>query len=424
VYVRDPGIIVRRDNGQRMNPQAFVTHAYANRHYFESGDGGTKRRPAAKRWMEWPRRFELEKITYQPGAAPVVDDKWNTWRGWGCTPKPGTIKPWKELLDFLFKDAEPGARRWFEQWCAYPLQHPGTKLFSSVLMWGVHQGTGKTMVAYAMRGIYGSNFIELKAKDLQGSFNSWAENKQFVYGDEITGADRSGKKLDADYLKGIITQEELRINAKFVPEFVVRDVINYYFSSNHPDTFFMEDTDRRNFINEVVGRPLPKVFYKEVEKWLKQGEGPAHLFEYLLGLDLTGFDPAGDAFHTASKRAMINDGKSDLSSWVHALREDPTGLLRAAHMNGASECALFTPHQLHDVYDPGKKGQVSVNGLSRELKRSGFRQVNGGGTVRVSTGTCVRLYAVREEEKWTRATPAECGAHWDKFFGPKGAKHK
>lgn len=420
VYLRDPGLVVVRASHQKLAPQAFTSHAYANRHYLEVGEGAAKRKPTAKRWVEWERRFELEKITYRPGSPQVVDDCWNTWKGWGLEPKKGNIKPWQDLLDFLFKDADPGAQEWFEKWCAYPLQHPGTKMFSSVLMWGVTQGTGKTLCCYTLRNIYGDNFVEIKSKDLKGSFNAWADCRQFVYGDEITGGDKSDKKIDADYLKGIITQEHLRINVKFVPEFVVPDVINYYFSSNHPDAFFIEDTDRRFFINEVIGGKLPKSFYETYDKWLKGG-GSAHVFHHLLQLPLTGFDPHGEALQTSSKKSMINDSKSDVAVWCAALREDPETKLRARFNTAARDCALFTTAQLHRAYDPEGRSKVTVNGLGRELKRCGFRQVNRGDTVRTSAG-CQRLYIVRNEAEWAGGDAAEAVSHWDAFFGPKRKK--
>jgi hypothetical protein len=418
VYIRDPGFVVDRNTGQRMAPGAFVQHAYANRHYKEikviKGKGQTSEtKPLAPRWMQWGRRFELQKITYQPGTSQVTSDgKWNSWEGWGCTPRPGDIAPWKWLLGFIFKNAEPGTLEWFEKWCAYPIQYPGAKMFTAAVVWGRAQGTGKTLIAETLGKIYGVNYQLIQNKDLKNKFNEWAQNKQFVYGDEITAGD---KRIDADGLKTLITRPEITIDAKFVPTFVVPDCINYYFTSQHADAFFVEDTDRRFLIHEVTGGPADKVFYNTYREW-KNGDGPLHLFHHLLTLDLTGFNPTDHAPMTKSKARMIYDSKSDLATWCVHLREDPGAILKVYGDKISKECELFTPTQLFAAYDPNKESRATVNGLSRAMKAAGYEQVNDGVPIACSSGL-QRLYAIRNVEKWQKAKPQECRAHYDGFFG-------
>jgi hypothetical protein len=415
-YIRDPGLVVVRSSNQKLAPSAFVNHSFANRHYMEmiQTKKGTRqeRKPLAKRWMEWEHRFELSRITYEPGREKMVGGRWNQWAGWGTYPEEGDIQPWVDLLDFLFKK-QKDAREWFEKWLAYPIQHPGTKMYTAAVLWGVEHGTGKTLIAYIMRRIYGDNFVEIKNKHLKGGFNEWSENKQFVYGDEITGND--GKRTDADLIKGLITQEIMRVNAKYVPSYEIPDCVNYYLSSNHPDTVFLEDTDRRFFVHEVIGKPHKDFeFYKRIDSWLR-GSGPRHLFKYLLDLDLAGFDPHAPALNTTSKQAMIRDNKSDIGVWVMRLREDPDSALNHFNEKVRRECDLFTPTMLLEAYDSNKDTKVTVNGLSRELKRSSFRQVNDGNPVRTAMGL-QRLYAIRNCDKWDRAEPRECAEHFDKFW--------
>jgi hypothetical protein len=94
--------------------------------------------------------------------------------------------------------------------------------------------------------IYGQNFIKIKSKDLYDTW--WAENRQFVLGDEISGSD---KRAEADMMKAMITQEEVNINIKYIPQFSIPDCVNYYLTSNHADALFLEDEDRRFFVHEV-----------------------------------------------------------------------------------------------------------------------------------------------------------------------------
>jgi len=419
VYVQNPGIVIARDTGHRMDPGSFVAHHYSNRHYMEivqgkNGGVSFKRKPLARRWMEWEHRYEVGGITYAPGKPQIHDGRWNAWGGWGCEPKKGDVGPYLWLLEFLFKN-DRSMMEWFLKWAAYPLQNPGAKLYTAMLLWGVEKGTGKTGAYYGLRGIYGKNFIEIKNKDLKGGFNAWAANRQFVYGDEITGKEA---RVDSEWLKGLITQLEVRINEKFMPEYVIPDTMNYGFSSNNPDALFLEDGDRRYAVHEVVGKPAERAFYEQFDQWLK-GSGPSHLFQYLLDLDLGDFNPRESAPETASKRNMTMAGKSDLGAWCVALREDPHHTLRPLGDRIAKECELFTPGQLLHAYGADKK--VTAPGMARELVRAGFRQTNAGSPVWTKNGA-QRIYAIRNPDKWQSAAPKELAAHFDKHFGPDAGK--
>ena len=414
VYVRDPGLVIVRGTRQKVTPSNLINHVYANRHYVETTVTGdkvvTKQKPLAKRWVEWESRFEVDKLTYAPGQPEIHEGKYNTWPGWGVEPEAGDMGPWHWLMDFLFK-SETESRKWFEQWCAYPLKYPGTKLYTTSVLWGLAKGTGKTLAAYALMKIYGNNAVEIKNKHLRGSFNSWAENRQLVYGDEITGGDT---RIDADYVKGLITQHSMQVNVKYLPEYTLQDVINYIFSSNHPDAFFIEDLERRFFVHEVIGGPAPAPKYEMMDKWL-HGKGPAALFDYLLQVNTDSFNPRGHAPQTKAAQDMALASKSDLGMWCVHLREDAKAALGSLG-EAADKCDLYTAAQLLRAYDPEQRSKVTSPGVGRELRRAGFAQVNDGVPVRTASGL-QRLWAVRNVAAWASANPSECAKHYDRFFG-------
>lgn len=424
-YIKDPGLVVVLGDGRRLSPAAFTQHAYANRHYHETQlrtDGSTKlvKKPLAPAWLAWEQRAELEKLTYAPGLPPItIGREFNYWRGWGVEPKKGDVTLWKELLDHIFGE-EKESRVWFERWCAYPLQHPGCKLYTASVIWGVEQGTGKSLIGYSLMRIYGKNAAEIGEQELKASFNEWAESKQFIMGDEITGSDH---RREADRLKGFITQQQLRINMKHVPTYVVPDCINYYFTSNHPDAFFMEDTDRRMFIHEVLASKREDDFYNRYDKWYRSDEGAAALFHYLLHLDTGDFNPTHPAPLTRAKELMINDNKSDLARWVVQLRDAPDQVLKIgdAPINGD----LFTNDELLRLYDPDGRGRVTANGLGRELRRAGLKYAHGGATIATSRGP-QRLYIVRNRDVWEdgKKTTKDFSKHYDGRFEMAAAATK
>lgn len=420
VYVEDPGLVLRLDTLQRLSPRAFVEHAYATRTYQDivvNADGASRfvERCAPKEWLKWPMRAAVRRTTYAPGEPMITEAKeLNIWKGWGCEPKKGSVKLWTQLLDFLVDPKkEPAARRWLEQWLAYPLIHPGTKLYTAVVMWGRVHGTGKSTIGYTMFRIYGSNATEIADKDLATNHNEWAENKQFIMGDEITGGDKRGS---ADRMKSMITQRQLRLNPKYVPSYTVPDCINYFFTSNHPDSFFLEDTDRRFAIFEIVGAPLPSEFYDAYLRWLDHEGGKEALFHHLLTLDVSDFNPSGHAPRTSAKEDMIESGRSDLAMWVAALQEAPDSVLRLGDV--VIDRALWTTSELHAVYDPEKRGRVTVNGLSRELKRAGVLKAYKGMPVPTSQGP-QKLWIIRDKERLERLN----GPALSKIFEQERSHH-
>jgi hypothetical protein len=261
------------------------------------------------------------------------------------------------------------------------------------------------MIGYTMGRIYGKNFTEIRQSDLHANFNEWAECKQFVLGDDVTG---SNKRQDADMLKKLITQQELRLNPKYVPSYVVPDCINYLWTSNQPDAFFLEDTDRRFFIHEVTVEPLPEEFFVDYSLWLDSG-GASALFDHLLKLDLGDFNPAAPALRTSAKERMTEDARSDLGTWVRQLLRTPDAILKVG--DAAMEGDLFTNRQLLSLYDPSGHTGTTANGLGRELKRAGARQVLDGAPVSLPDGAQDRLYIIHNQDRWVDADRQQVTDH-------------
>lgn len=413
IYIRDPGLIIDQATHTKISPSAFKDHLestqdYQARELKKDGAISYQSVAAAGAWLKWPLRLEAQKLTYAPGRDRLITNSptvFNTWSGWGVKPKAGYIEPFMTMLKHLFTGAEPEALQWFLRWCAYPLQYPGTKMYSSALLHGVRHGTGKSFVGYTLARIYGENFTEISQTDLHDGTNDWAENKQFVMGDDISGSD---KRSDADSLKKLITQQKIRINIKYVPKYSVPDCINYLFTANHPDSFFLEDDDRRHFIHEVIVGPLPHDFYVEYELWLDSG-GAAAVFDYLLKLDLGDFNPAAPALKTEAKERMTAMGQSDLASWVRQLLTNPDHLLALGEIKIKKD--LFTSKELLQLYNPAGSGQLTANGVGRELARAGIRQVVRGRPLKLADGSQARYYAVRNATKWEQASAQLCVEH-------------
>ena len=388
----------------------------------DNGSLSTQRVSATEQWLSWPLRQDVKRLTYVPGLDPLAlipseapsaqgdDADYNLWTGWGCVPKAGDLKPFLALVDHLFTGATSEAKQWFLRWCAYPLQFPGTKLFSSVVIHGLAQGTGKSLIGYTLGKIYGKNFTEIDQADLHGSFNEWAIGKQLIMGDDVTGSD---KLQDRDKLKKMITQKEIRINAKNQPTYLLPDCINYYWTSNQFNAFFLEDRDRRFFIHEVTADPMPFAFYEAYAERLNFDPSfSAAVFHYLLNLDLGDFKAAGPALTTVAKEHMTRNTRSDIDNWVVDLVEAPDDWLLIGEARLVGD--LFTNKELLAVY-AAQLGvapeSLPAKRLASALARVGVRQVHDGLPVRAPGRHADRYYAIRNSSKWLRATLPQLQAH-------------
>lgn len=407
VYIKNPGFIIDQKSRQIYSPADFCAHAFSNIYYYtekysKTGSTSLIKEKAARAWVDWEARYEARKLVYEPGKDPIVWDEkeqadcYNMWTGWGCTPKPGDVTPWTKLLDFMFK-SNTAARVWFEKWCAIQFQQPGVKLHTCCVFWGNTEGTGKTLVGVTLGKIFGEdNFAQIQQATLHNSFNGYLNYKNFVLGDEVTSAD--SRRSDADTLKNLITQDRILINEKWVKEVFIRDCLNYYFTSNHADAFFLSDNDRRFFINEVKGPPLPPDFYTEYGRWLA-GEGPSYLFDYFLNYDLDGFYATQRAHVTQSKKDMFIVGMSDLDTFCYDLKHYPGEVCFVRDVK--YDCELVCMHQLLTMFELRFQKQVSAQAMSKTLKKNGFKQFVNGAPIRTKKYGTTNLWILDNVIHWT-----------------------
>ena len=365
------------------------------------GEGKSERRrkvQVAQEWLRWPVRQCYEALTYEPGKDlvlnSVVTPRLNGWRGLACEPAKGSVAPWTKLLDYLFTGAEPEALVWFERWCGYPIKHLGTKLLSAVGVWSNAQGQGKTLVGTTLGAIYGSNYISIPQRMLDADHNPWALNRQFVLVDDISSHDT---RSTADLLKKFITQTDMNINIKFISQFTVPDHINYLFTSNQGDAFYIDEHDRRFFIHEVKVQRMDLAWYRDYyDPWLK-GPGPAALLHYFQHeLDYGDFEPSAPPPFTKAKQEMVEGVRSELDTWLASLKN--LDLMGRDLWTASELCGRFNGAAVH---------KTPVNAFGRRLTR----QYPCVGLVDTGKASRERFYAIANAEKWLKASNKERAAH-------------
>jgi putative DNA primase/helicase len=258
-----------------------------------------------KRHPVWITRgaYYLEQVGFDPGGRdPNV--KLNTWRGWPLKPAPGKCDILLELIAYLTSAEKDGgaACEWLLDWMAYPLQHPGAKMASAVIMHGP-QGTGKSTVFQTLAKIYGDYATVLNQRGLEDRFNSdWSDSKLYILAEEVVA--RQEMWHIKNELKELVTGEWIRINPKNIAAYRQRNQVNITYLSNENQPLPIDNDDRRHLV--IYTPPaLSEAFYDDLHIELENG-GVLAFYDFLMRRDLSRFHPKKRPPMTNAKAKLIH----------------------------------------------------------------------------------------------------------------------
>lgn len=296
-----------------------------------------------REWSDHPDRqiARVESVGFDP-ACTDKSIECNLWSGWPTTPEAGKCEHLIDLLRYMCAgDSDPeGLFRWVIRWLAYPIQHPGAKMQTTLVVHGP-QGTGKNMFFEVIMGIYGQYGRIIDQSAIEDKFNDWATRRLFLIADEVVA--RSDLYHIKNKLKAFITGEWIRINPKNMAAYDERNHVNLVFLSNESMPTIVEQDDRRH---AVIWTPekLSADFYTGLKAEIDAGGGAA-LHHHLLHMDLGDFGPASKPPMTDAKRELIDQSLDSPSRFVLAFeRGDVDGFPAKARP------ALLTPCLSQDFY--------------------------------------------------------------------------
>lgn len=301
-------------------------------------------RDVHRSWSEHPEK-QLVRVT-EVGFDPACTDPnihCNLWSGWPTTPKAGDCDYLLELLHYMCEgdSRAEDLYHWVLRWLAYPIQHPGAKMKTTLVIHGP-QGTGKNMFFEAIMSIYGHYGRVIDQSAVEDKFNDYASRKLFLIADEVVA--RSDLYHIKNKLKAFITGEWIRINPKNMAAYEERNHVNMVFLSNESMPVVLEEDDRRH---AVIWTPekLGRDFYKSVQNEIDNG-GVAALHDYLLHLPLGDFMHATLPPMTDAKRELIDLSLDSPSRFMLALESgDISGF------PGKNSPKLLTPVLSQDLFD-------------------------------------------------------------------------
>ncbi|MDO8903982.1 primase-helicase family protein [Hydrogenophaga sp.] len=271
-------------------------------------------------WKGSERRRTVlpQDVVFDPTEKCDAERCVNLYDGLAMEPVEGNVQPMLELMRYLTSRASEddqvcdNVMHWLLCWLAYPLQNPGAKLRTSVIMHG-DEGAGKNFLFDTVVAIYGKYGALVGQDELEDKFNDWRSCKLFVVGDEVSS--RAELVHNKNRLKALITSPTVQINPKNLPRREEANHINIVFLSNELQPLALDNSDRRYL---VVYTPKAKDFhfYKRLGDWRSNG-GTAAFYHYLLNYPLDDFDPYSPAPVTDAKTALITiNRKSPEQFWL------------------------------------------------------------------------------------------------------------
>lgn len=285
------------------------------------------------RLLAHPALRTVDTLTNQPGGPEIVHDEVNElgatvsavnlWRPSKRTPLAGAGAEeaglWLEHMRRLLPD-DADRERVLNR-LGWALRNPGRKMNSALVLLG-GQGAGKDVALEPFWQAIGyHNMAVVPGMDIGGNaFNGYLQKAWIL----ISEMPHAHKRSSYEEIKNWLTTPptHIRINPKGLEAFHIRNIINVIVTTNHAGAIAMAEDDRRFDIIQCSRAATPEEeaagYYKRLYAWYENG-GHEAVAGYLLGRDVSGFNPNAAPPVTAAKEAMRREGAHPAVNWAGAL---------------------------------------------------------------------------------------------------------
>jgi hypothetical protein len=293
------------------------------------------------------KRRACAMLTWAPGLPMVIENKVILDGEWRDTPGHNTFnlylppapltdgeawlaEPWLELGFKLFGDD----LEHLLDWCAYRVQHPGTKINHSLVLGSFDQGIGKdSWLAALQRAVGRRNWRNVSAKKAlkeggDGN-NSFLESvilqvsEAHEMGNARFGFYETTKDWAASPPFTLMSQD------KWVKQHPILNLVGVVYTTNHKsDGLHIPREDRRHFVawSEREQKDFAEEYWRDFYwPWLETG-GDEHVAAYLMTRDVTKWNPKASPPKTAAWHEIVAAGTepqdADLADLLDKLGDD------------------------------------------------------------------------------------------------------
>ena len=261
-------------------------------------------------WLTHPYREQINKenLVFDPSMKADPDTHINMYTGIEMQPVDNSEAaiPIHQLVMHLC-NGDQVAYKWLLDWIAYPLQNPGSKMASAILMHSETHGSGKSLFfEECVKAIYGKYGATLGQHQLESQYTDWRSSKLFAIFEEIFSRDQ--KYSHTGTIKHMITGKTHRIEKKFVSGWEEANFMNAVFLSNEIQPFPLEPSDRRF----LVIWPLTKLSQELNDAVMNSlaNRGVEAFYNELLNRDLSQMTTHTEPPITEAKEHLIEFGRA------------------------------------------------------------------------------------------------------------------
>jgi putative DNA primase/helicase len=289
----------------------------------EGGSGPTvKQINPARVWIESPESNSAKYgLTFYPEVKRFHNDKFNTYMGRGCDPVESQKKEISIYLKHIHKvicNNDDNAYKYVIQWLAHLVQKPHEKPEVAIVL-KAGQGTGKGTFVDPIGKIIGSHYLHAQSPEqVIGKFNAQLENKLLVFADEFF----AGSKSSTDRLKTMITERLNTIERKGQDRISVPCFARIIMATNHENVIKIERDERRYLYLEVSEEhKQDRPYFEKLHNLINLPDFPNKLLSYLLGLDISKFNPR-NVPKTDDLTEQKIDNLEPLDKWLYTALSD------------------------------------------------------------------------------------------------------
>lgn len=276
-------------------------------------------RETFKEWQDHPWRMIAEDVVFDPAETCDARLTVNLYEGFAMQPDPRGRGGCERILAHVYQLCGQRDEEfwWLLRWIALPLQKPGTKMATAVLVHGA-EGTGKSLLFEGIvKRIYGEYGITIGQAQLESQFTGWQSRKLYALAEEVVS--RAEKAHYKGVLKHLVTGDELQINEKNMPLRQEANHVNFVFLSNSTVPLELDLGDRRYFVLHVEHVPT-EGYFSALKAEIDAG-GIEAFYHYLLNLPLEDFGPHSKPPLSDAKQRLIDSSLSPARFFVHEWRQ-------------------------------------------------------------------------------------------------------
>lgn len=312
-------------------------------------------------WKENPRRkmVQPDQVVFDPGAAEA-EGRINLFGGLQMQPKRGSCERVLQLVNHLC-GGEPQVIEWLLCWMALPLQRPGAKMRSAVVMHG-DEGAGKNLLWDIVAQIYGEYASLISQDQIESKYNGWLSKKLLIIANEVVS--RQELRHQKGKLKALITDPTVQIEDKFLPVRQEANHANLVFLSNEIEPVTVDASDRRYLVLWTPPKREPEFYRAVVEEW-RAGGAEAFFWHLLHRVDCSAFDEHTKPLMTAAKARLVVLG---LPSAQLFYREWSEGLLAPLEVCPCRSADLYEAYRRWCGRN-GERFPSAMKYFSREIER-------------------------------------------------------